>query len=257
MACRKPRIPHLVGALLAMAATAWSGTALAQAMVVRSTGPSAAKYPVGKKFAAGDRVTLVAGDQIVLLDQGKTRTIARPGTHNVSASVGATQTLTSTMTRMIARDGGMRSRGGFTRGPNEPAAPAPRAPNLWVIDVREGGGFCVADPARLMVWRPDMAGDALLRVELGSDAAKAETLAFVDGQSYRRWPGDTLPLEAGASYRMSGAGLGAPVTISFQTLDAVPGTPDAIAETLLAKGCTAQLARLVDALAEEERNDIG
>ena len=254
MSCPETRFTRLAGALLAVAAMTWSSAALAQAMVVRSTGPSATKFPVGKKFAAGERVTLVSGDQIVLLDKGKTRTIARPGTHNVSATVEASQTLSSTMTRMIAREGAMRSRGGFTRGPAEAADAPVRAPNLWVIDVREGGTFCVADPARLLFWRPDMAGDALLRVELGTDAAKAETLAFVDGQSYRRWPGDTLPLRTGERYRLSGAGLAAPVTISFLTLTAIPESPDQIAETLLAQGCTAQLGRLVDALAEEEEN---
>ena len=245
-------LARLAGTMLALAATAWSGAAIAQAMVVRSTGPSAAKYPVGKKFAAGDRVTLVSGDQLVLLDKGKTRTIARAGTHNVSASVDTSQTLTSTMTRMISREGAMRSRGGFTRGPDETGDVPVRAPNLWLIDVREGGNFCVADPARLLFWRPDMAGDALLRVEAGDDPAKAETLAFVDGQSYRRWPVDTMPLRFGESFRLSGARPGKPVSISFQPFEAIPDTPDKIAEALLAKGCTAQLARLVDALAEEE-----
>lgn len=252
MSYPKIRNARLAAGVLALAATVWSGSALAQAMVVRSTGPSAAKYPVGKKLAANERVTLVAGDQLVLLDKGKTRTIARAGTHNVSANVTTNQTLTSTMTRMISRDGASRSRGGFTRGPGESVDAKVRAPNLWLIDVREGGNFCVSDPARLMFWRPDMAGDALLRVEAGADAAKAETLAFVDGQSYRRWPTDTMPLRFGEKYRLAGAGAAGPVSISFQQMEAIPETPDQIAETLLAKGCTAQFGRMVDAMAEEE-----
>jgi hypothetical protein len=254
MFCRNARITQALGATLLLAAASWSSAALAQAMVVRSTGPSAAKFPVGKKLAANERVTLVAGDQLVLIDKGKTRTIARPGTHNVSANLGANQTLTSTMTRMISRDGAMRSRGGFTRGPGDPA-PTPaesRAPNLWLIDARVGGNFCVADPARLLIWRADMAGDALLRIEAGSDAGKAETLAFVDGQAYRRWPSDSLPLRFGEAYRLSVAGGTAPVSINFQPLEALPEAPEVIAELLLAKGCTGQLDRLVDAMSEEE-----
>jgi hypothetical protein len=254
MFCHNPKTTRTIGAALLLAAASWSSSALAQSMVVRSTGPSASKYPVGKKFATGERVTLVAGDQLVLLDKGKTRTLASAGTHNTSGTVAASQTLTSTVTRMIAKDGAMRSRGGFTRGPGEAAAALTeaRAPNLWLVDMRKGGNFCVADPARLLFWRPDMAGDALLRVEEGSDAAKAETLAFVDGQAYRRWPSDTLPLKYGESYRLSGSGLSAPVSVSFHLLDTVPETPDAIADALLTKGCAAQLERLVDAMAEDE-----
>lgn len=254
MSCHNAPKTRLLAGALAVAAAVLSTTALAQSMVVRSTGPSAAKYPVGKKFAANEKVTLVAGDQLVVLDQGKTRTIARPGVHNVSAGVAGSQTLTSTVTRMIAKDGAMRSRGGFTRGPGdaEAAAKEARAPNLWLIDMRKAGNFCVADPARLLFWRADMTGDALLRIEEGDNAVKVETLAFVDGQAYRRWPGDTLPLRFGHSYRLSGNGLTEPVSISFQLLEAIPETPEAIAQALLAKGCTAQFDRLVDTMAEEE-----
>jgi hypothetical protein len=251
---RTARRARIIGAALLLAAASWSGAALAQSMVVRSTGPSAAKYPVGKKFAANEQVTLVAGDQLILIDQGKTRTLARPGTHKASAGVEANQTLTSTVTRMIARDGAMRSRGGFTRGPGETgnSSAEVRAPNLWLIDARQGGNFCVADPARLLVWRPDMTGDALLRIASGSEADKTETLAFVDGQAYRRWPSETIAAVAGARYHLSGWGSGEPVSIRFELLDALPETPDAIAELLLAKGCTGQLDRLVSAMAEDE-----
>lgn len=254
MFCRNTRKTKAAAALLLLASVSWSGAALAQVMVVRSTGPSAAKYPVGKKLAANDRVTLVAGDKLVLIDKGKTRTLTRPGTHNASAAVEANQTLTSTMTRMIARDGAMRSRGGFTRGPGETDALAAeaRAPNLWLIDVRTGGDFCVADPARLLFWRPEMAGDALLRIEVPSEEAKVETLAFVEGQAFRRWPADTLPLRFEQDYRISGAGAASPVNIRFHQLDSLPETPDAIADLLLSKGCTGQLERLVDTMSEEE-----
>src|SRR3546814_9770043 len=41
--------------------------AAAQSMVVRSTGPSAAKYPTGARLKSTDKLTLVAGDRIVLM----------------------------------------------------------------------------------------------------------------------------------------------------------------------------------------------
>src|SRR3546814_8921487 len=84
-----------------------------------------------------------------------------------------------------------------------------RAPNVWLLDYREGGTFCVADPARLMLWRPHMESDQLLRIEQGG---KAETVAFVVGANFRKWPTETIPVQYGVDYRLSGAGLAAPVT---------------------------------------------
>ena len=255
MSCPKSR---LIAVALAATAACVSTSALAQSMVVRSSGPSAAKYPVGKKLAANEKITLVAGDRVVLLDKGKTRTLARPGVHNSSVNVAANQTLSTTMTQMISRDGALRRRGGATRGPGDvdTASAEIRAPNLWLIDARKGGNFCVADPATLLFWRPEINGDTSLRVEAESNAGKAETIAFLDGQAYRRWPGATLPLSAGAGYRLSGAGLAQPVSIKFQLLDILPDTPDAIAATLLERGCTAQLDRLVDAMADDEMGAV-
>ena len=55
-----------VRALLAGAVAAGfgfpAGAAQAQSVVVRSTGPSVATYPQGKKLAANSRVTLKAGE---------------------------------------------------------------------------------------------------------------------------------------------------------------------------------------------------
>lgn len=245
---------RLIAVALAATAACVSTSALAQSMVVRSSGPSAAKYPVGKKLAANEKITLVAGDRVVLLDKGKTRTLAKPGVHNSSASVAANQTLSSTMANMISRDGALRRRGGATRGPGdvELASAEIRAPNLWLIDARKGGNFCVADTAALLFWRPDINGDTSLRVEAEGAAGKAETIAFLDGQAYRRWPAATLPLTTGSGYRLSGAGMDKPVSIRFQLLDALPETPDDIAAKLLERGCTAQLDRLVDTMSEDE-----
>lgn len=245
---------RLIAAALAVTAACVSSSALAQSMIVRSSGPSAAKYPVGKKLAANEKITLVAGDRVVLLDKGKTRTLARPGTHNSSASVAANQTLSTTMSQMISRDGALRRRGGATRGPGDvESAPAEiRAPNLWLIDARKGGTFCVADPATLLFWRPDISGDTSLVVEPEGGGAKAETIAFLDGQAYRRWPVAALPLTAGSGYRLSGAALDKPVSIRFQLLDSLPEAPDEIAAKLLQHGCSAQLDRLVDTMADDE-----
>lgn len=245
----------LAAAALTMA-IGLSSVAAAQSMVVRSTGPSAAKYPTGKKFKPGERVTLVVGDRLVLLEKGTTRTLAKPGTFSATGPVQISQNMGSTVTRMIARGNAGRSRGGMIRGAPETAplsAAESRAPNIWLLDYRHGGTFCVADPATLLLWRPDMASDTLLKISASGDpAASSATVALVSGANFRKWPTDILPVQYDVDYHMSGAGLSAPVTIRFKPVAALPETADDAAATLLGNGCTAQLNQLVDAMSEVE-----
>src|SRR3546814_2302274 len=82
-----------LASVAAVAAVALAGTAAAQSMAVRSTGPSASKYPAGARLKASDRLTLAAGDRIVLIQAGKTRTLSGPGTFSASGSVQSSQTM--------------------------------------------------------------------------------------------------------------------------------------------------------------------
>lgn len=230
-------------------AVAMMGTAAAQSMVVRSTGPSAGKYPTGAKLKSADKLTLVAGDKVVLMQAGKTRTLSGPGTFGASGTIQASQSMSGTVTRMLAKGPTMRSRGGFSRGPGDVAPVDARAPNLWLLDYRETGTFCVADPATLMLWRPNMEGDTALEIE---SAGKKATVALVDGANFRKWPTDTLPVQYGVDYRLSGGGLPAPVKVRFTPLENAPDTIEGSVDMLMAKGCTPQLNRLVDAMAEGE-----
>lgn len=224
--------------------------AAAQSMVVRSTGPSAAKYPTGARLKAADKLTLVAGDKVVLMQSGKTRTLSGPGTFGATGTVQASQSLGGNVTRMLAKGPTMRSRGGFSRG--DPVTPPPadlRAPNLWLLDYRETGTFCVLDPAALMLWRPNMEGDTALEIE---SAGKKATVAIVDGANFRKWPTDVLPVQYGADYRLSGGGLARPVTVRFAAVENAPDTVEGSIDMLMAKGCSPQLNRLVDTMSEAE-----
>lgn len=253
MSCPDIRTRRLgLTAAAAIVAMAVTGVAAAQSIVVRSTGPSASKYPAGTKLKASDRVTLVQGDKVVLMQGGKTRTLTGGGTFTAGATVQASQSMGTTVTRMLAKGPSARSRGGFSRGNDEVVPVESRAPNLWLLDYRDGGTFCVADPATLMLWRPDMTSDAALTIGAGG---KSETVALVSGAQFRKWPTETLPLEYGVDYQMSGAGLAAPVTVRFAAIAAMPETPDAASEILMAKGCTPQLDRLVDTMSEAEAAD--
>lgn len=233
-------------ALLAMAV---AGTAAAQSMVVRSTGPSASKYPTGTRLKSTDKLTLAAGDKVVLMQAGKTRTLSGPGTFGAAGSIQANQSMGATVTRMLSSGPTMRSRGGFSRGAEEVAPVDLRAPNLWLLDYREGGTFCVADPARLTLWRPNMDSDQLLKIEQGD---RAETVAIVAGANFRKWPTEAMPVQYGVDYRLSGAGLAAPVTVRFTQMGTLPDSAENSVDMLMAKGCTPQLNRLVDAMSESE-----
>ena len=236
-------------AAAAIAAVAFVGSAAAQSMVVRSTGPSASKYPTGAKLKSADKLTLVAGDKVVLMQAGKTRTLSGPGTFGATGTVQASQSLGGNVTRMLAKGPTMRSRGGFSRGPGDETPANVRAPNLWLLDYREAGTFCVLDPAVLMLWRPNMEGDTALEIE---SAGKKTTVAIVDGANFRKWPTDVLPVQYGTDYRLSGGGLAKPVTVRFSAVENAPDTVEGSIDMLMAKGCSPQLNRLVDTMSEAE-----
>ncbi len=233
-------------AIMAVAVTA---AAAAQSMVVRSTGPSAGKYPTGTRLKAGDKLTLAKGDKIVLIQSGTTRTLSGPGTFGATATIAANASTGSTVSRMLAKGPTMRARGGASRGPSEPAPADIAAPNLWLLDYRQGGTFCVADPATLLLWRPNMDSDQLLNIARGD---KEVAVAIEYGANFRKWPTDTMPIEYGVDYRLSGAGLAAPVTVRFAAMETRPETAEGSIDMLMAKGCTPQIDRLVDAMPEAE-----
>ena len=237
-------------AAAAILAVAVTGTAAAQSMVVRSTGPSAGKYPTGTRLKSTDKLTLAAGDKIVLMQAGKTRTLSGPGTFGATGQIQANQSMGATVTRMLSTGPTMRSRGGFSRGAEEAPPVDLRAPNLWLLDFREGGTFCVADPTRLTLWRPNMDSDQLLKIEQGD---KEETVAIVAGANFRKWPTEALPVQYGVDYRLSGAGLAKPVTVRFTQMGTLPDSAENSVDGLMAKGCTSQLNRLVDAMSESEK----
>jgi hypothetical protein len=243
------RMRRLGLAVAAVMAISVAGTAAAPAMVVRSTGPSASKYPAGAKLKSADKLTLVKGDKVVLMQAGKTRTLSGPGTFGASGTIQASQSLGGNVTRMLAKGPTMRSRGGFSRGANDPVPVDARAPNLWLLDYREAGTFCVADPATLLLWRPNMEGDTALEIE---SAGKKATVAIVEGANFRKWPTEILPVKYGVDYRLSGAGLAAPIVVRFAAMDNTPDTVEGSIDMLMAKGCSPQLNRLVDTMSEAE-----
>lgn len=230
-----------------MMALATSHAALADAIVVRSNGPSATSYPVGRRLPTAERVVLRAGDRVVLVGEGGTRTLSGPGNFPVRIAVRPTQGRSATLGRYLSTADGSISRTGAVRGPGSELPPS--QPNVWLVDVARSGTWCTTNPANVQLWRSNTAQDAALRVENVANAAQHSTIGFVEGQSFRSWPTETLPISEGVTYRISGPGMATPSTVSFVTLTGVTEDLASIATALSDKGCTTQLSLLGDQLA--------
>ncbi len=231
----------LVAGLAVVASLAMAQAAVAQSVVVRSTGPSAGMYAQGKKLPAGASVVLKAGDHVTVLDKSGTRVLSGPGTFALNGAVNRDAASGGTaLATMMARGGGARTRTGAVRGAlTGPVAPAPTGPeNVWYIDVSKGGTYCVADPATLVLWRPAKTEDGTGKL-LSQDGSTAE-VAWRAGSALKVWPAASVPVVDGQSYTFSNA-VGAPVKIRTMLLASVPSDELDIAAAMAAKGCTAQL----------------
>lgn len=235
------------GAVLTLGVTA-SGTAMAQSMIVRSSGPSAAQYPAGKKLAANSKVVLKSSDRVTVLDKAGTRVLSGPGTFTLDGAVNRDQSQSNQIASLLSTTGGSsRTRTGAVRGaPAKPKPAVPRSPNLWFIDASQSGKFCVAEPSRLLFWRASVADDANLKLS-GASGKKAE-IFWKSGASNRLWPFDEVPVVSGASYALLGTD-GVVRQIDLVVLPAVPTEIDDVAGTLIENGCENQLGLLVESMA--------
>ncbi|WP_242128293.1 hypothetical protein [Sphingobium sp. Sx8-8] len=217
---------------------------LAETMVVRATGPSAATYKPGSKLADGGSLVLKAGDVVTLLDARGTRTLRGPGSFNVAASASAAPVNGVMLAALLDTKRVRRARTGAVRGNvgDAPAAP-PHRPNLWMVDVAQSGTLCVADPAAVRLWRADAAKPATVRISGGGGNA---TASFAAGESITAWPA-TAPVRDGAAYRLNDGAKAA--ELRFALVDPAPQGLDGTAASLMAHQCTAQLDLLVETAA--------
>jgi hypothetical protein len=226
-------------ALVAVVALGAGVQAMAQAVVIRSTGPSAAAYPMGRKLPANASVALKPGDHVTVLDKAGTRVLSGPGTFAITGAVNRDVGAGTALASLMARSGGQRTRTGAVRG--EPmagpvAAPAPES--VWYVDVSKGGTVCIADPAQVVLWRPNREEDGT-----GKLAAPDGTMADVAwraGNALKLWPAASVPVTDGQTYRFVNP-VGQTVKITTRLLPAVPDDPMDVAGLLAERGCTAQL----------------
>lgn len=210
----------------------------ADVLVVRSNGPSAARYAPGHSLGDDAKIALRKGDQVVLLDTRGTRVLTGPGLFRATggpaaAAPSALMALAGNATQRRARVGAVR---------NLPDGTSVR-PNIFFVDIAAPGPMCVTDPAAVQLWR-GKADTASIATIAGDDGATA-TIRWIKGQSTQPWP-TALPVAQGRSYRLVDP-AGVATALSFKTLDPPPTDLNGLASSLIAHGCKAQVDVLIAA----------
>lgn len=209
---------------IAALAVASSTASLASVLVVRAAGPSAKAYPPGKVLPDSARIALRSGDSVFLLNSNSTRTLRGPGTFAV-ASVGSGPAMSGRRTRFAA----MR------------ADELPKNPDPWSVDSTQSGKVCVADPAKLKLWRPLSREAAKLKISGGGSAA---TLDWAAGKSTLAWP-TTLKIASGSEYQLAQSGISDIATVIFVTVATAPTDVVGAGQVLVSNGCQNQLDVLI------------
>jgi hypothetical protein len=214
----------LASGLLVLPATA---AIAAKVVVVRSVGPSAKAYPPGKAMPDTTSIKLGNGDAVTLLGPNASRTLRGPGTF-----------IASTVDRSsLAMAAGRRSRFGAMR-----SGEITSAPSLWDVDVTQSGRMCVAEPAKLRLWRPNADSAATLSIRGGPST---QAIEFPAGHATVPWP-TTLPVANGGEFELELAGSGDVGKLNFVMVNAPPADMVGAAQLLIDKGCQNQLDLLVE-----------
>ena len=223
----------LARSLIAAALLLSAGAAMADILVVRSTGPSAKGFPPGKRLPENARISLKASDQLIVLDGRGTRVIRGPGTFAAGAPAAGRVASATPAVQRRARIGAVR---GVETGELRP-------PSIWHVDVARSSNFCVADASKVTLWRAD-AGQALA-LNVSAAGGRTRQLSWQPGSSTLAWPSD-LPVADGSEYRLSWSGGATPTTLRFRTMSAKPAGLEDMAQTLIRNQCDAQLDLFID-----------
>lgn len=206
--------------------------AAASVLVVRSTGPSAAAYPPGRSLPDNARLALRAGDTVIVLGAGGTRSFRGPGTFSPGAAIQAGGPALAAADGRRARIGAVRS-----------AGIVPHGPTIWHVDVTQSGTFCLSRANHVMLWRPDATLPTTLTIT--GAAGPPRTLRWAAGQTTLAWPA-ALPIANGSSFNIAQSNVAVPTQVTFRTLAREPADLAGVASALIANGCQNQLDILVE-----------
>jgi hypothetical protein len=209
----------------ATAVTLSSTAAVASVVVVRSLGPSSKAYPIGRTLPESAKISLQGGDVLTVLGPSSAQTLRGPG--NFAAGQLA-----------LASAASKRGRFGALR-----AGEIAKNPSIWDIDVTQSGKICVANPAKLQLWRPET--DSATKIKIRSADGKSQELTWASGKASAAWP-VALPVSSGAEYQIEWPGSGDKSSVTFVTVPSTPPDLVGAAKMLIENGCQNQLDLLVD-----------
>lgn len=235
---RRLRALALAGAALALPGAAMAG------VVVKSTGPSASRYPVGSKVDDNATITLKAGDVITVLTAQGTRVIKGAGTFRIGDRPQVAADRFASLTRKRAAT---RVRTGAVRGEAEGN---PTNPSLWYVDVTRSGTVCLYDLATVRLWRPGAPDTITYRMFNRENGASVD-VTFDETVTVAALDPARLPIVEGAPYSITGPDNTTSAQVSFVLLEGEFDAPDVLGEALIAKGCTVQLELLAAGLEDE------
>jgi hypothetical protein len=240
---------RLAGLALGAAALALPVAAMA-GVVVKSTGPSSSKFPVGTKLDDNATITLKGGDVVTVLTAEGTRVIKGAGTFKVGERPQVAADRFASLTRKRAAT---RVRTGAVRDVNDEAV---TNPSLWYVDVTRSGTICLYDLATVRLWRPGTAGTSTFAITDAGGSAQAQ-VTFDDTVTVAALDPARLPITEGGNYMITAPDGSPAAQVSFVLLDEDYAAPDALAEALIAKGCTVQLEALASSLEASAEASVG
>ena len=225
----------LAGAALALPVAGQAG------VVVKSTGPSATRYPVGTKLNDDASITLRDGDVVTVLTSEGTRVIKGAGSFRVGDRPQVASDRFASLTRKRAAS---RVRTGAVRGEPDQGV---TNPSLWYVDVNRPGTVCLYDLATVRLWREASEGTSTYRI---TDAAGANfvDVTFDDTVTVAALDPARLPITEGGQYMITGPDGTASGAIAIALLAEEFTEPEALADALIAKGCSVQLETLASTL---------
>ncbi|MFN3456209.1 MAG: hypothetical protein ACK4Z8_01370 [Novosphingobium sp.] len=229
-----------------------SQAAFAQAVVVRSTGPSAVAYPKGKRLPANASVVLKAGDVVTVLDKAGTRVLKGAGSFTLDNAVNRDRSAAALLARSLSNPASVRA--GAVRGAGDTSGENVMPVSIWLADTTEGGNVCVPRGSDLYLWRAEGKSRSFtwLTESAGGEMVRMQWPPKTVGIA---WPKTMLAPQEGRTYRIydeTTPDKAAEFRIVMLEPEAVPADAASLGTLLLDNGCKAQFDWLAATLAEPE-----
>jgi hypothetical protein len=194
--------------------------AIADVLVLRSSGGAEQRYPIGR-YGDDAAFTLASGETLVVLSRGSRSTLRGPGTYEV---------------RRLPQGSPRRVIGSPARLPFQ----AP--PDFRHLDVRRTGRVCLASGRPIVLWRPQNA--TWPEITISSPDEEPRTFRWPSGAATLTLPSN-ISWKPGAAYSLMHGGSASPIRLFVRALPDGDLTPEQAARVLVDAGCAGQVDTLI------------